>query len=612
MSTLLCTLGMSWPIVIEAFRKPGATYDRVYILTSDDTEKVRTDALEAYFRDRPEVDFRITRVAGFTQLNTTAEHHLFEEALYRWYLVATKQDDTIHACIAGGFKTMSSTMQQAARLFGAEEVFHVLAPDTPEMRQPTTALLEEYVSAGRIHYISLGAEPGWSQLRSLSTEDFALHPVSTSGLTTRVEAPGLQLRDAATVLLNSARHLSHSIQDIASLPFVSLGTLSPEKRAWLEAPLDSVADSAWLRALPKVELHCHLGGFATHGSLLERVRAAATCSVTSVPPPEPPQDWPLSKAPIKLNEYMHLGDASGSALLKDPGCLRVQCQLLYHHLVGDNVHYAEIRCSPNNYANVAAGRSAWVVLSEIRQYFQECMEADRSANRPYCHVNLIIIATRKNSGDRSDISRHLALAITAAQHWSDPSGCQIVGVDLAGFEHPDTRAALFQTDFEPVHRVGLAVTIHAGENDDAEGIWQAVFKLNARRIGHALHLWQSPDLLRAVADRGIGIEMCPYANYQIHGYSPMAENKYGHPATSYPLLDYLKAGIKVSANTDNIGISAATLSDNLMLLATLCPGIRRLDVLHLQAHALATAFTSVATRHTLQQTFERDLHRILS
>src|SRR5690606_37980164 len=120
------------------------------------------------------------------------------------------------------------------------------------------------------------------------------------------------------------------------------------------------------------------------------------------------------------------------------------------------------------------------------------------------------------SGDRSDISRHLALAITAAQHWT--TGCRVVGVDLAGFEHRDTRAALFATDFEPIHRVGLAVTVHAGDNDDAEGIWQAVFKLNARRLAHALHLIQDPDLRRAVAERHIGVEMCPYANMQNKGY----------------------------------------------------------------------------------------------
>ncbi|RYD25991.1 MAG: hypothetical protein EOP86_26580, partial [Verrucomicrobiaceae bacterium] len=251
-----------------------------------------------------------------------------------------------------------------------------------------------------------------------------------------------------------------------------LATWTGAQLEWLRQPLDpdSGNDRAWVAGLPKIELRCHLGGFATHGESLDRVRTAADSPGTLPPPGGPalPEHWPFPPAPIGLNAYTRLGDANGSRLLKDPGCLRAQCRLLYQELLRDHVVYAEIRCSPNNYTS--SGRSAWDVLGDIRAVFQECMERE-----PGCEVNLLIIATRKNGGDRSDISRHLALAITAAQHWTD--GCRIAGVDLAGFENKDTRAALFATDFEAVHRVGLAVTVHAGENDDAEGIWQAVFKL---------------------------------------------------------------------------------------------------------------------------------------
>jgi adenosine deaminase len=291
---------------------------------------------------------------------------------------------------------------------------------------------------------------------------------------------------------------------------------------------------------------------------------------------------------------MELGNANGRQLLTDPGCLRRQCELLYQHFREQNLLFAEVRCSPNNYTS--GGRSAWQVLTEIRTAFQQCMDKD-----PGCQVNLLIIATRKDGGDRSDISRHLALAITAAQHWT--SGCRVTGVDLAGFEHKDTRAALFATDFEPAHRVGLAVSVHAGENDDAEGIWQAVFRLNARRLGHALHLVDAPDLQRAVADRGIAVELCPCANYQIKGFHPMPGQ-----SRNYPLKDYLKAGIPVTINTDNIGISAASLTENFLLAARLCPGLTRWDVLRLLAHAVQAAFLSPSERSQLRGRIQEHLH----
>lgn len=357
----------------------------------------------------------------------------------------------------------------------------------------------------------------------------------------------------------------------------------------MNEPLDPVADTPWVRSLPKVELHCHLGGFATSGELLSRVRSAARNPSELKPDPQraPPEGWPRPASSISLDDYMRLGDANGSSILFDRGCLEAQVTLLYQHLMEERVCYAEIRCSPNNYCKGGRDSSAWDILTHIRNVFQRCM--DEAPADPFrCHVNLIVIATRRDGGDRSDISRHLALAITAAQHWRE--GCRVVGVDLAGFEHRETRAALFQTDFEAAHRVGLAVTCHAGENDDAEGIWQAVFKLNARRIGHALHLTQSPDLLRTVAERGIGIEMCPFANYQIAGFHPMRDKR------RYPLQEYLQKGVMVCVNTDNIGISSASLSENILFLAELCPELTRRDVLQLQANAASLAFTHAEDR----------------
>ncbi|MBN8247353.1 MAG: hypothetical protein J0L84_07905, partial [Verrucomicrobia bacterium] len=207
---------------------------------------------------------------------------------------------------------------------------------------------------------------------------------------------------------------------------------------------------------------------------------------------------------------------------------------------------------------------------------------------------------RRETGDyRAGISRHLALAMSAAEHWTRAGECRVVGVDLAGYENVTTRAHYFREEFTGVHRGGLALTVHAGENDDAEGIWRAVFDLNARRLGHALHLIESPELMRSVADRGIGVEMCPYANLQIKGYPLGASVSEAEERARYPLHEYLRAGIRVTVNTDNIGISAASLSDNLLLAARLCPGLTRLDLLRLQRHALEVAFLSPKERETV-------------
>ncbi len=625
MPVLLCSLGTSPAIVPEAFLFPGVTFSAVHVITTETTE---IGLIQRWFATRaPTVHLTITRVAGFKDFTNEHDHFRFEEVLYRWLLAyrqvqgpdtSTAESDKPAAapyiCLSGGFKTMSAAVQKAAAVFGCAEIFHVLC-NLPQPQQPKTeAEIDAAHSGDHLRFIRLGAESGWPQLRNTSATEHPLEIPLTEGGVRWASAPDTRLRDHLRSIVERAHHIAGAWDQLAHLPFPSLATRSPVQLAWLRESLQPQAagDEAWLAALPKIELHCHLGGFATHDPALASIRAASATPATLPPLRDRPvpTGWPTPPAPCGLDDYMALGDNNGSRLLRDPGCLRAQCEALYAALVADHVVYAEIRCSPNNY--ISPDRSAWQVLAEIRAHFQSRMDASAAARpdcTPACHVNLLIIATRRDGGDRSDIARHLALAVTAADQWRTPATCRVVGVDLAGFEHRDTRAALFAIDFEPVHRVGLAVTIHAGENDDAEGIWQAVFKLNARRLGHALSLHGSPDLLRAVADRRIAIEMCPAANLQIKGY-PIDHDADTSPATArYPLLDYLRAGVHVTVNTDNLGISAATLTDNLLLAARLCPKLTRLDVLQLQRHAAEGAFLTPAERDLLLARLDRHLAR---
>lgn len=604
MPALLISLGTSWAVVPEAFHllPPGPSgFSAVHVLT---TASPKIDAGIATVRDwfatrHPAISLTVSRVEGFNDLKSEDEHFAFEEVLFRWLLAAAPTPEERHVCLAGGFKTMSAAMQRAATLFGTAEVFHVLAD--PSVNTP--GAVDSALASAAVTYIRLGPEAGWPQLQPLLARDFPL----VSPAPDFIAAPDHDLSQRIRRLLDAQRHLATHFTEIGTLPFPSLALLSPTRLDWLRRPFNPAhsGDLAWLAARPKIELHCHLGGFATHGAQLDAIRAAASAPADLPPIRDchPPAAWPLPAQPVGLEPYRHLGDNNGSALLRDPGCLDAQCRHLYAHFVEQNILYAEVRCSPANYAS--PGRSPWQVLSDIREAFQSCMDACRPAHGgpPRCHVNLLIIGTRQTGGDyRAGIARHLALALAAAEHWNDESSCRVVGVDLAGFEDTTTRAHYFREEFVGVHRCGLALTVHAGENDDAEGVWRAVFDLNARRLGHALALAQSPALLRSVADRAVAVEMCPYANLQIKGYPLDQAASAAPPPTRYPLLDYLRSGIRVTVNTDNIGISAASLTDNLVLAARLCPGLTRLDLLRLQRHALDAAFVPSAARsHLLER-----------
>jgi adenosine deaminase len=87
--------------------------------------------------------------------------------------------------------------------------------------------------------------------------------------------------------------------------------------------------------------------------------------------------------------------------------------------------------------------------------------------------------------------------------------------------------------------------------------------------------------------------MCPHANVQIRGFSPL------NGAATYPLSDYLGRGVKVTVNTDNPGISSAGLGDNLLLAGQLCPQITRKQILRVVRNGIDTAFASPLHRDRL-------------
>ncbi|MBK1832762.1 transposase [Roseibacillus ishigakijimensis] len=874
---LLATLGSSFGVVPEAFLLGNGPeqYARVTVLATSGVPDSVRQVREWFAGHAPQVALSLRVIADLPDIRNHGDHARFEEALLRCYAAVLRQEESlekIHLCLAGGFKTISSAVHQTADLLGCGKLFHITSPFGH--RFDTDAEFRQGIAEGLINLIDLGPRPGWPTIQTLLDEAPA-----PQGETLRIE--NITLREQVQNRLQEANRLAQSERELAALPFPQIARWSPAARDWLNQPLDPNADADWVRGLPKVELHCHLGGFATHGALLAEVRAAARHPERLPPLPEPdseadrktspPADWPCPAEPIGLEPYRHLGDLNGSALLRDPGCLRKQIELLYHHFAAENIQHAEVRCSPGNYAS--PGRSPWKVLEEILTGFEEVAASfpacspvaasfpacspvsppvpgageaatfipynedkdysqtwrdlphrhqegatafvtfrladslpkdrvkswlaerelflakhpkpwseeiwrnyqrrfprqlenwlDRShgscllrnpenaalvaqalqhfdgeryildrfvvmpnhvhalvkplgshkladilhswksftakainerenragqlwqhesydhlvrserqlehyrhyiaenpekagleqgylvgqglglvvgASTPACPevgtsfpacpevtpavpdaghslpsetlaatsepsqrlaptINLIIIGTRQPGGDyRTQIIKHLMLAVTAAEHFGESRSCRVVGVDLAGFEDPSTRSHYFRDDFLPVHRAGLSLTVHAGENDDAEAIWSAIFDLSAMRLGHGLSLHESPALLRSVAQRRIAIEMCPYANLQIKGYPLDKAVDLAPEEKRYPLLRYLRAGVPVTVNTDNIGISAASLSDNLLLLPRLCPGLTRLDVLHLLRHAIEHSFLPQEERERL-------------
>lgn len=751
MPTLLISLGTSPAVVPEAFLLPEIEFDRVHVLTTA-SPKIDTNFIASWFRDHaPTTHLSISRVSGFSDLKNQEDHERFEEVLLRWWLEATAEQgapgrrDLPYACLSGGFKTMSAAMQKAAGIMGSAGVFHVLAEPGASGHPSSAEDIRQALAENRLNWIRMGPQEGWPQFHAV---DPALHPLETEsaeGAVRWVSAPDRQLSARVNEITARRHNIERSWDQLAGLPFNTLATWATADLDWLRQPLDpdSEQDKAWLASLPKIELHCHLGGFATHGPLLQEVRDAAI-DPTALPQtalPSLPEDWPLPKTAVSLEEYMHLGDANGSALLKDPGCLKRQCQLLYQHFQSQNIVYAEVRCSPGNYADPQSGRSPWRVLQDIKTTFDECMVGaavpgapsvgatfqvappvglpfqvapavgtafqgvptttpaqhfkpyDRSAGHIQTWRDL---PHRQQQGCTAFTTFRLADSLPAAklkrwererqdfleQHpkpWTDQlwrtykqrfpdrleswldeaqGSCVLRNSEVADLV--ETALRHFDGDryildefvimpnhvhvlVKPLPGHGLDGILHSWKSFTAKGInrirgskgqvWEHESFDHLVRSGEQLeklrgYIRRNPEKAGLndgfVAGKGRGVvvvgaavpgapsvgatfQVAPVAGTAFQCVPPAARKMpaatAGAPGTAaptYPLVEYLRAGVKVTVNTDNIGISAASLSDNLLLAARLCPGLTRMDVLRMLANAVDTAFLHAGGRDELR------------
>ncbi|MFQ5588592.1 MAG: adenosine deaminase, partial [Nitrospiria bacterium] len=173
-------------------------------------------------------------------------------------------------------------------------------------------------------------------------------------------------------------------------------------------------------------------------------------------------------------------------------------------------------------------------------------------------LGLIVIAMRHQG---PHIAKILARqAISEGQSLHARSG--VIGFDLAGAERGNP-ARLFGESYEIARSGGLQLTIHAGEDESSQAIWESIDILGATRIGHGCSAVDDKVLLKRLARDRVMIECCYTSNYQTGAVAQ------GAP---HPILTFLEYGIPVSICTDNTTVSSTSQNvENTRLLQWLTP-----------------------------------------
>jgi adenosine deaminase len=297
------------------------------------------------------------------------------------------------------------------------------------------------------------------------------------------------------------------------------------------SPGGDPASDAFLRALPKAELHVHLDGSLRPATMSELARERGV-------------DLPAFE-PAALAAHMLVSDAHSLeeylarfvltlAVMQDRAALeRIAYELVEDH-AREGVRYVEVRFCPA--LCTQGGLTPHDVLDAV-------LAGLARAERDFPVRTRVIVCALRTLDPMVSVEM-AALAVAYRNRG-------VVAFDLAGAEAGNPVEEHMEA-FRLVDAAELPRTVHAGEGYGAPSIHQAVHLAGASRIGHGTRLLEDPELEALVLARGIPLEVCLTSNIQ---------TTVARSYASHPVRRYFDLGIPVALATDNRLMSGVTLAE---------------------------------------------------
>lgn len=88
----------------------------------------------------------------------------------------------------------------------------------------------------------------------------------------------------------------------------------------------------------------------------------------------------------------------------------------------------------------------------------------------------------------------------------------VIGIDFANYNTQGFNFQDYKDIVQKAKDAGLGITVHTGETDDTNDMWEAIEYLSPARIGHGIKAAYDEKLMQEIANRKIVLEVCPLSN----------------------------------------------------------------------------------------------------
>ena len=278
----------------------------------------------------------------------------------------------------------------------------------------------------------------------------------------------------------------------------------------------------FFRALPKVELHCHLLGAVRQATFAELSAKARV----PVPAADVQAFYTRGDKPVGAIRVLR---SLEQVVLSQPADLQ---RITFEYLqdaAAHNVRYAEFFWNPTGTVRDAGLRYADAQAAILRGI--------RAAEISHGIVGRLICAIDREAPPE----QALQVVRWMIAHRTD----EVIGLGI-DYREVDRPPELFAPAYALARQAGFRTTAHAGEfGMPWTNVRTAVDLLQVDRIDHGYTVIDAPDFARRCADRGIVFTVVPTNTHYLRTLAP-ERWALDHPIRSMPGL-----GLKIHPNTDD-------------------------------------------------------------
>jgi adenine deaminase len=292
--------------------------------------------------------------------------------------------------------------------------------------------------------------------------------------------------------------------------------------------LSPETSKAFVRGMPKAELHIHIEGSLEPEMMFELAkRNGVALRYASAEEARRAYDFG------DLQSFLDLYYEGMQVLLHEQDFYDLTWSYL-QKVSEQNVRHAEIFFDPQ--AHTGRGVPFETVISGIHRAL---VDAERQLS---ISSKLIMCFLRHLSAKEAMETLHDSL----------PFRERIVGVGLDSSEigHPPRD---FKTVFDRAREDGLLTVAHAGEEGPPEYIWQALDDLKVSRIDHGVRCTEDPKLVERLREEQIPLTVCPLSNVKLRVFDTIQDHNLKR------MLDF---GLRVTLNSDDPAYFGGYVDEN--------------------------------------------------